>query len=176
MSKLPPRIMLSGEAQAIATAEAELSAAGWELRKGWDPPSRRFDARSGRVVCVGPVGSEEEMAAAVLVAAHGGGVLALVRADASIAARLYEDLSRIGPVEIRQGNGGPALDAEQARLLELLADGLNLDRAAAALGYSRRTASRRLAAARTTLGVSTTAEALTRRRSRTSSSRSERPG
>jgi DNA-binding CsgD family transcriptional regulator len=61
-----------------------------------------------------------------------------------------------------QRSDGPLdeLDAEQLQLLELIAAGHSLAEAAAALHLSVRTAARRLVAARFSLGVSTTAEAV----------------
>lgn len=53
-----------------------------------------------------------------------------------------------------------ALDAEQRRLVELLAQGMPLSRAASSLYLSRRSTDRRLAAVRRALGVETTAEAV----------------
>jgi DNA-binding CsgD family transcriptional regulator len=52
------------------------------------------------------------------------------------------------------------LDPEQRRLVDLLARGVPLSRAAASLYLSRRSADRRLAAVRRALGVETTAEAV----------------
>jgi DNA-binding NarL/FixJ family response regulator len=52
------------------------------------------------------------------------------------------------------------LDAEQVELLELLAAGYSLAEAARTLHLSPRTAARRVGAARTTLGVRTTVEAV----------------
>jgi DNA-binding CsgD family transcriptional regulator len=60
------------------------------------------------------------------------------------------------------GDAGRAfpLTCEERRLLELLADGQALGEAAETLHVSRRTADRRLAAAREKLGVHSTAEAV----------------
>ena len=78
--------------------------------------------------------------------------------------RLYEDLRRIGPVEVltEARPPGPAdqLDEDGRALLELLAQGLTLNEAAGSLHLSLRTANRRLAAARVALGVATTLEAI----------------
>lgn len=52
------------------------------------------------------------------------------------------------------------LDLEQQQLVDLLAQGMPLSRAASTLYLSRRSADRRLAAVRRTLGVETTAEAV----------------
>ena len=59
-------------------------------------------------------------------------------------------------------DGGRYLDPDRAVAhgLELLAEGRSLGNAAATLHISRRTADRRLAAARRALGVRTTTEAL----------------
>jgi DNA-binding NarL/FixJ family response regulator len=80
--------------------------------------------------------------------------------------RLFEDLRHIGPVrylrrgEPELGRPEPGLDRDQLGLLELLSRGSSLVEAAAAMHLSRRTAQRRLAAARRTLGVQSTAEAI----------------
>lgn len=52
------------------------------------------------------------------------------------------------------------LNRRDRRLLELLADGLSVGQAAQELGFSRRTADRRLRAIRARLGVATTVEAV----------------
>jgi DNA-binding CsgD family transcriptional regulator len=52
------------------------------------------------------------------------------------------------------------LGARERRLLGLLADGLSVGQAARELGFSRRTADRRLREIRDHLGVATTAEAV----------------
>jgi DNA-binding CsgD family transcriptional regulator len=75
--------------------------------------------------------------------------------------RLCSDLRTFGRIEHRlERRRRPALTVEQRELLALLADGLSLGDAAQRLHLSRRTADRRLAAARATLGASTTAEAV----------------
>ena len=97
---------------------------------------------------------------AVLAAARGDAVIALVDLDTPAAAQLHEDLRRIAPVELRREHpSGSALTDEQRRLLAHIAGGATLDEAARALHVSRRTASRRIAQARAALGVARTAEA-----------------
>jgi DNA-binding NarL/FixJ family response regulator len=61
-----------------------------------------------------------------------------------------------------EANGSPTstLTHDEQRVLTLLREGLAIGEAAQALHISRRTADRRLAAARTKLGVGTTAEAV----------------
>jgi DNA-binding CsgD family transcriptional regulator len=61
---------------------------------------------------------------------------------------------------IRSNAPVATIDADGTGLLALLAKGRSLSEAAAALYLSRRTADRRLAAARIVLGVATTVEAL----------------
>ena len=56
------------------------------------------------------------------------------------------------------------LSTEQQRLLELLSGGLSLEEAAKIVGFSRRTAERRVADARGILRAATTAEAVARAR------------
>jgi DNA-binding NarL/FixJ family response regulator len=74
-------------------------------------------------------------------------------------AQFIDQLKRIA--DVRESTP-PALDEEQLELLRLLRDGASLGQAAAHVGLSRRTADRRLARARATLGVSTTTEAVAR--------------
>ncbi len=78
--------------------------------------------------------------------------------------RLIDDLRRLASVDHQVG---PATDVPEAddqirELLGLVAEGLSLGEAAAILGLSRRTADRRLAVARRTLGTGRTTEAIAR--------------
>ena len=59
---------------------------------------------------------------------------------------------------------GATIDADSRAILALLAEGLTLGEAATELGLSRRTADRRLAAARTALGTNRTTAAIARAR------------
>lgn len=78
--------------------------------------------------------------------------------------RLYEDLRRVGPVEVLTAVSPPGpgdqLDEDGRALLGLLAQGITLNEAAESLHLWLRTANRRLAAARVALGVATTLEAI----------------
>lgn len=106
-------------------------------------------------------------AARVLDAALSGAAL-LVRAtaDRGTADALCEDLRRLGALEQRHADvAGPALTAEECALMDLLAEGCSLGDAATRLCISRRTADRRLAAVKESLGVTTTAEAVLASRS-----------
>ena len=83
--------------------------------------------------------------------------------EASIGTRLADDLRRLGrpaPTPVDAVADPSILDQDAADLLRLLASGMSLGEAARSLHLSRRTADRRLAAARRQLRVETTAEAL----------------
>jgi DNA-binding NarL/FixJ family response regulator len=132
------------------------AAAGWLIHSGWDWDS------PGRIVCAGQIASPDDAEAALLAAVRGAGVIARVDHDLELVERLYEDLSRIGRVEVRDAGNDllATLTAEERRLLEMLADGHCVGAAARNLYVSRRTADRRLHSARLKLGVSTTVEAV----------------
>jgi DNA-binding NarL/FixJ family response regulator len=150
------RVLLVAEGDGVfADALAEVRDGGWRLVDG-------FRERAGPdVVCTGVVRGEEDAAAALLAAVSGCGIVADARAPRDVIDRLCSDLRTFGRLEHRlERRRRPALTVEQRDLLALLADGLSLGDAAERLHLSRRTADRRLAAARTTLGASTTAEAL----------------
>lgn len=137
----------------FADALAELRADGWTVVDGW--------RESVDGVCAGVVADERDAAAALLAAVSGSGVVVDARAERDVVDRLCADLRTLGPCEHRlERRARPALTREQRELLALLADGLALGEAAARLHLSRRTADRRLAAARAALGAATTAEAV----------------
>lgn len=103
-----------------------------------------------------------EAAQALLAAVGGAGVIVHALAERDVTDRLVDDLRRLGPVDHRTGEPppGPGLTADERRLLDALGQGKTLGEAAAELHLSRRSADRRLAAAREKLGVGTTAEAV----------------
>jgi DNA-binding NarL/FixJ family response regulator len=145
------------DAGRLAAAVAAAEDAGWSISRGWQTP------RPGeRLVCTGTVADADDARRALLAALAGAGLIVAVTADREIVDRFLDDLRRLGPVDhVTPGAALPArLDAEQRALLGLLAEGLTLGEAAPQLGLSRRTADRRLAAARRILGVATTAEAI----------------
>ena len=123
---------------------------------GWSPPP------GGGVVCAGPIRDVVGARAALLAAMSGAGLVATISADRDTIDQFLDDLRRLGPVDHVTSGRAPSvrLDREQRALLGLLAEGLSLGEAARELGLSRRTADRRLAAARRILGVQTTAEAI----------------
>jgi DNA-binding NarL/FixJ family response regulator len=144
-----------------ATFEAAVSAtrARHTLQAGFAPAD---PARRG-VTCVGPLSGEEDERAALVAAAYGARLIALVD-PTEISPGFLEDLGRLGRVEWREQTPCSVLGAEERSLLEHLAAGLSLAEAARRLHLSRRTADRRLRAARQALGAASTAEALVRLR------------
>jgi DNA-binding CsgD family transcriptional regulator len=111
----------------------------------------------------GPVRNAGDAAEALLAAIGGSGVVVHALAERDVIDRLVDDLRRLGPVDHRAGKepaSPPSLTPDERRLLDALARGKTLGDAAMELHLSRRTADRRLAAARAKLGVATTAEAV----------------
>ena len=123
-----------------------------------------IDRRPG--VCVGVVDGPEAAARALLAAIDGAGLIVEATADRATIDRLVDDLRRLGPVDHRVGpvDPGPALDPDARAILGLLAEGHSLGEAAHLLGMARRTADRRLAAARAALRAERTTEAIARAR------------
>jgi len=149
-----PLVVVEGSPGAFADAVREVEASGGRLVKGW--------WRDPSVVCAGPVASAEDASEALLAVVAGAGIVVEARADREVVDRLLDDLRRFGKVDYRTSvpDAGPELSPEERELLGLLSDGLTLGNAAERLHLSRRTADRRLASARKTLGVSSTAEAI----------------
>jgi DNA-binding NarL/FixJ family response regulator len=117
------------------------------------------------VIHVGRIVDADDAASALFAAGRGAAILALSTAGTECLPRFSEDLRRFGSVrviDVRESAGKElsTLDDEQWRLLALLGAGHSVEDAARELSVSRRTAERRLAAARTSLGVRTTAEAV----------------
>jgi DNA-binding NarL/FixJ family response regulator len=146
-------VVVEGSAAAYAAALAETRRGGDELVDG-------FSARPGRI-CTGVVADEAAAASAVLAAIAGAGLVVHATGPREVVDRLLDDLRRLGPIEHRLGEPSRgALTSEQRRLLDALAAGHTLGEAARLVGLSRRSADRRLAEVRRTLGVATTAEAV----------------
>jgi DNA-binding CsgD family transcriptional regulator len=145
---------------AAAREGGRLRAGGLEVVDGFRTPVPRGRA----VVRVGAVASREDAVDALLAALDGAGLVIETTADRAIVDRLVDDLRRLGPVDHRVGAAPepPALDSDARAILGLLAEGHSLGEAAHLLGLSRRTADRRLAAAREALGVERTTEAIAR--------------
>ena len=109
----------------------------------------------------GPVRTREEAGSALLAALDGARLVVQLEMSPTERIVFVDDLRRIGPVDHRVGPTHlDPLDDDQRALLRELAAGRSLGEAAESLHLSRRTADRRLAAARGTLGAVTTAEAV----------------
>jgi DNA-binding NarL/FixJ family response regulator len=159
-----PLVLVTAGAD-VETVVSGLRAQGWHVQRGFNQPSPVPDGQ--RLICVGPVLTTQDAAAAVLAAMAGAGIIADVfGASEQIVEQLNGDLRTFGRVEVltHDRQAGLAVTAavspESAALLVRLAEGASLQEAAASLAMSRRTADRRLAEARQALGVRTTAEAV----------------
>jgi len=165
-SGLPrPVIVLEGPSGCSDAVVAELRAAGHDVTDGL-----AIRGTAGlRAVRRGVVATPGDAAAAALAAMAGHGLVLESGADRVVIDRLIDDLRHLGlTVDHRtclEPPGSP-LAAEGRSILAFLAEGLTLGQASDALGIARRTADRRLAAARRALGTSRTTEAIARARSR----------
>jgi DNA-binding NarL/FixJ family response regulator len=100
---------------------------------------------------------------AVLTAVHGAPVVVLADAPREVVDRLCDDLRRLGEVvHLIDPPVEPMLSPTERELLAALLAGCSLGEAAEALHLSRRTADRRLVAARRALGVTSTPAAVRR--------------
>jgi DNA-binding CsgD family transcriptional regulator len=164
----PPRIALEGAAAApaaLADTLAGLQARGHRVLEAPVPDRIAGPAHDVIVVCL--VRTADEAARVIRSAIRGHGIVVVGRGDRAVLDQLYDDLRRFGRLDVRTHAGrapDEALDVDERSLLDLLAAGRTLGEAAAALHLSRRTADRRLAAARTKRGAATTAETLARLR------------
>ena len=157
-----PLILFDGTEEELARLKEDLQQEGWKLLYGWNLPQIGWDLGTDRTVCVGQVRTEEDAEAAVIAAARGTGILAIVSPGDPVAGSLLENLERVGPVEHRSSSTGKTsgLTPGDGRLLSLLGEGLSVTEAAQALHISRRTAERRLAHIRRALNVGSTSEAV----------------
>jgi hypothetical protein len=127
-------------------------------------PQEPFDLSDRRLVREVTLTDGSGSADVIAAAARGVSSVCLIEIAEQDVADLVDELGRVADVRDRRQQARPSdgLSTEHARLLEALRSGNSLTEAAHALGWSRRTATRRLAEARDALGVVTTAEALTR--------------
>ncbi|GAB3138093.1 hypothetical protein GCM10027290_05080 [Micromonospora sonneratiae] len=162
-----PRYVLPSVADAT-TVLRRLARAGWSIREGFALTDTAWDLAEAKLVLHGRVPDLETARLAVLAAARGVGVVAIADTSGEAGRALLGDLSRLGPVH-RDPLNDPGTDTEpvagqlvpeQRALLERLANGETIAAAAAAEFLSLRTANRRIAQARATLGVRTTREAV----------------
>jgi DNA-binding CsgD family transcriptional regulator len=163
-SRTRPLVLVTAGAD-VETVVNGLRSQGWHVQRGFNAPNPIADRQ--RLICVGPVLTTQDAAAAVLAAMTGAGIVADVfGATEAIVEQLNGDLRTFGPVDVLTDDRQPglampvAVSPESAALLVRLADGASLQEAASSLAMSRRTADRRLAEARQALGVRTTAEAV----------------
>ncbi len=150
-------------ADAVAAAATQFAGPVARATPGFARDDRRDAAaglQRGRTVRVGRVANAEDAATAVLCAVAGADLVVDAAAPREVIDRLCDDLRRLGEVEHRIGPPPSGLDADQRSLLALLLGGATLGQAARELHLSRRTADRRLAAARAALGARTTSEAV----------------
>jgi DNA-binding NarL/FixJ family response regulator len=149
-------VLEAADPASVEGAAAELAAGGADVVHAPEP------VRGGEdTVIVSRVTCLEDAARAVLAAVRGARLVIDAAAPREVIDRLCDDLRRIADVDHRIGPAArPALSAEQRALVAHLLAGATLGQAARELHLSRRTADRRLAAIRSTLGASSTAEAL----------------
>ncbi|MEU4560607.1 LuxR family transcriptional regulator [Actinoplanes sp. NPDC023936] len=158
-------VATSGEADAVLR---RLAREGWQVRSGFALPGASWEVGSTQqLVLHGRIADDdlESVRLAVLAAAHGAGVVAVVDAGSAAGRALVDDLTRLGPVNrdaaVTDGADVIAnLIPEQRALLDRLASGDTIAAAAAAEFLSLRTANRRIAEARQLFGVRTTREAV----------------
>ena len=152
----PPLIVLEEcSPEVVAQVRAEVVPAGWRLVEG-------FGETGSGIVCTGRVEDADAAQRAVLAAVAGAGLIVEATAAREVLDRLCDDLRHLGSLDHRVGEvaEGERLSAEERALLELLLAGASLGEAARQLHVSRRTAERRLAAARRALGVTTSSQAV----------------
>jgi DNA-binding NarL/FixJ family response regulator len=152
-----PSVVIEGSSAraAIDRMCADVATRGLRISTDWR-------AAAPGVAYTALVEDEHGAGQAVRAALAGAQVLVAVDADREVIDRMCDDLRRLGPLDHRVGDPSSAagLSAEEWALLDRLLAGDSLGQAAAAIHTSRRTADRRLAAARKALGVTTTAELL----------------
>ena len=150
-------LVLVGPPGCGAREAARQAAAGTTVEPGFD----RLVPLTRPTVRHGIVAGERDAAGAVLAAIAGYGLIVELRVDGVVRDRLLDDLRHAGPLEVHTVEAMPPdLDDESLALLRSIAAGETLGDAAARLGISRRTADRRLATIRETLGVQRTVEAV----------------
>ena len=148
-------VLEDADPDAVRNAIAELVGDGALIERSWQVP------RIGTTVCVGRVANVDDAGRAVLAAVRGARLVISAEAARDVIDQLCDDLRRLGDLDHRVGPSPmPGLSLEQRALLAQLLAGATLGQAARTLHLSRRTADRRLAAARTALGARSTAEAL----------------
>lgn len=182
MAARPPYLVLPPPSDLDRVAR-DLTRRGWQVHRGFTPAEEPWDLAPARVVAVGVVADRDTAEAALLCAVRGAGLVVTLDQGRSWAPGFLHDLARLepsrgapagapgrvdgsrsasepGPVTEPAGAAVTALSAEQCDLLDLLAAGHSIAEAARMRYLSLRTANRRVADARATLGVPTTREAV----------------
>jgi DNA-binding NarL/FixJ family response regulator len=173
-----PRYVVGTAAEATQILH-RLARSGWHPRPGFTVPPSAGPAV--RIVCYGRIPTQSAAQAAASAAIRGAGVVAIADSASQMGRQLIAALELHGPVlqsadmvaeparmtalptmtaEMPVVNGVASLLPEQRALLGRLANGETIATAAAAEYLSLRTANRRIAQARTSLGVHTTREAV----------------
>lgn len=148
----PLFVLEEPSAEVVDELVRELANAGWDVRPDWEILDSTNGIAPPRTVWVRTVRSTEDALSALAAAVSGAGLI--VTARGAMLERLIEDLQDLcARRELR-------LSYEERRLLKFLAAGTSVSEAARKLYISRRTAERRLRAARLALGVRTTTEAV----------------
>ncbi len=147
-----PYVVVEAGPEALAEARAELNSRGWRVEEP--------GAIGPEVVLAVTVTDADDAAVALFLAIEGVGLLVDARPARAVIDRLCDDLRRLGHLDHRVDGSGPHLSTDERALLDLLGDGSSLGDAATALHLSRRSADRRLAAARNKLGADSTGQAI----------------
>jgi len=156
-------IVLVGDHGTAERVEVELTRQSWVVQSGFALNDDRFELSGSRLVCSGVVADVDGLEMALMAAARGAGLVAVVGAkDSWAAASLADQLSVLGLDPRFEGframDSAPCYDRDTAELLDRLASGCTIPDAAHACLLSLRTANRKLSAARKSLGVATTLE------------------
>lgn len=158
-----PRYVLTTTTHAT-TVLRTLQRQGWRIREGFALPETTWDQHPHHLVLYGRVNDTDTAQLALLAAIRHAGVVIITDTTTPTGRALLADLTRIGPVhttpEPPTNPSTTPLAPEQQALLRRLANGETIASAAAAEYLSLRTANRRIADARKTLGVRTTREAV----------------
>jgi len=123
-------------------------------------PDEPYDLALARLVVAVDVVDDGSARGALLAAVRGVDVVARVTLPGRQRLDFLAELARVADVRPADASAWERLADEQRELLRLLAAGRTLDAAADRLGWSRRTATRRLSEAKDVLRVTTTAEAV----------------
>jgi DNA-binding NarL/FixJ family response regulator len=164
----PPVLVVEDSVQALALS-ADLRASGYKIHNGFVADRNDFWPAASSLVCVGTADDEESRQAAILAGAQGAGLLVMLPKDSPVPDTFLRDLDRIAVTRGQRGGAdwhgsaagdGSALSAEMTALLRGIGRGRAVADVAQELNMSLRSAHRRLAEARTRLGVKTTAAAV----------------